>query len=308
MRIEHLKYFCEVARTKSINEAARNLFMTQPALTSALNVLEKELGFQLLIRSHSGVALTANGERLRSDCEQIFSITSQWPLLAEKEKHAHETIHIVANPAAYHAIITPLVLELDSYYKGLNVFTYEVKNQAIPSYLEDNDYSIGIISVLPKDETAFRQKVKDNQWKIDLLLEDTCQILMSTKNPLAQQEYLTLSDLSYLNLAMYPEKDDPIAAPLFKQYFHYGTLFHLSNLENILQVVVENKAVATMPGRMLSQNSYVRDGKIKPMEIADYQQPLNYYLLYRKKNLKSECYKNVIRLTKQVLLQELQIN
>jgi len=59
---------------------------------------------------------------------------------------------------------------------------------------------------------------------------------------------------------------------------------------------------------MLSKNSYVRDGKIKPMEIADYQQPLNYYLLYRKKNLKSECYKNVIRLTKQVFLQELQIN
>ena len=308
MRIEHLKYFCEVAHTKSINEAARNLFMTQPALTAALNGLEKELGFQLLIRSHSGVVLTPNGERLLADCERIFSITAQWTLLAEKEKHIHNTIHIVANPAAYHSIITPRVLELDHCYKGLNVFTYEVKNQAIPAYLENTDYSIGLISILPKDEESFRQQVKEKQWKLDLLLEDHCQVLVSTKNPLAAEKYLTLSDLSSLNLAMYPEKDDPIAAPLFKQYFQYGTLFHLSNLENILQIVAENRAVATMPGHMLSKNPYVLNEKIKLMDIIDYPQPLNYYMLYRKKNLKSDCYKDVIRLTKQIFLQELQIN
>lgn len=305
MRLEHLKYFCEVARTESINEAAKNLFITQPALTVTLNNLEKELGFRLLVRSHSGVTLTPSGKQLRDDCEKILAITSSWHLLAEKEQFAHDPIHIVANPAAYRSIVTPLILEFDQVYNEIDVFSYEMKNQAIPDYIEKTEYAVGILSVLSKDEPALYQQAKDKQWKLDLLLEDHCQLLMSTQNPLSQAKHLALADLAALNLAMYPEKDDPIVLPLFKQYFQSGTCFHLSNLENILQVVAENRAVAVMPGQMLSRNAYVVDGKIKLMELEDYNQPLNYYLLYRKKNLKSQRYKDAIRLIKQIFLQEL---
>jgi len=306
MRLEHLVYFCEIARCQSINEAAKNLFITQPALTTALNTLEKELGFKLVIRSHNGVALTPNGERILNDFEQILSIASHWKVIAEKEKNVHAPISIIANPAAYNSIITPLILELNTYYKGLDVFSYEVKNQAIPSYLESVEYSIGIISVLPKDEPILRQKAKNNHWQLDLLLEDQCKILISTKNPLTSKDQLTLSDLTSLNLAMYPEKDDTIAAPLFKQLFQDGTCFHLSNLENILQFVAADKAVAIMPGTLLAKNPYVLSRKIKIMELIDYPQPLNYYLLYRKKDLKkSDLYKNAIRQAKKVFQQEI---
>ena len=43
MRLDDLKYFVEVARCKSINQAAQNLYLTQPALTMALNSLNKNL-------------------------------------------------------------------------------------------------------------------------------------------------------------------------------------------------------------------------------------------------------------------------
>lgn len=304
MRLEHLMYFSEIARCKSLNKAAQNLFITQPALTSALDTLEKELGFKLLIRSYQGVALTPNGERLLSDCEQIFAITSQWKVLAEEEQ-SHEPIHIVANPAAYSSMITPLILELSSCHKGLNVFTYEVKNQAVLSYLEENEYSICIFSVLPKDEAQFQQKIKEKHCKLELLLEDQCRMMISPAHPLAMREHIMLADCSSLNLAMYPERDDPISAPLFKKYFTDGSHFHLSNLQNILQVVADNKAVAIMPYKIISKNPYVLNGQIALLEIIDYPQPLNYYIAYRKDNLKSDTYKHVIRLTKQVFQREI---
>ena len=307
MRLEHLQYFCEVARTESINEASKNLFMTQPALTAALNNLEKELGFRLLIRSHNGVRLTDSGRKLRDDCEKILAITSQWRLLAEREQFAHEPIHIAANPAAYHSVVTPIILAFDQHYKGMDIFSYEVKNQMIPSYIEKMAYALGILSVLSQDEAALEQLAKASGWKLDLLLEDYCQVLMSAKNPLAAAGKLRVADLAPLNLAMYPEKDDPIVIPLFKQYFQSGTFFHLSNLESILQMVVEDHAVAIMPGRMLARNGYVREGKIKLMALVDYPQPLNYYLLYRKKDLRSQWYKDAIRLIKQIFVQEMQL-
>lgn len=306
MRIEHLAYFCEIAHSKSINKAAKNLFLTQPALTSALNALEEELGFRLLTRSHHGVVLTASGKRLLADSEQILAITKEWEALAEENRKSFRTLHIIANPATYQAIITPLILQIDQYYKELNVFSYEAKNQAIPAYLENNqEASIGLISVLPKDEKKFKQLAKDRQWKTEFLLEDQCQLLISPKNPLASQTYITLLDLADLNLAMYPEKDDVIAAPLFKQFFIYGAHFHLSNLENILSIVANNKSVATMPKQILSKNPYVLNGQIKIMEVLDYPQPLNFYLVYRKSDLYSDIYKDIVRLTKKVFLQEI---
>ena len=304
MRLEHLMYLCEIARWGSLNKAAQELFITQPALTSALDALEKELGFRLLIRSYHGVVLTPNGEQVLRDSEEILKIASKWKYLAEAE-HNHEPIHIVANPAAYSSMVTPLILELNQKHNGLRVFSYEVKNQAVLSYLEDNEYSIGIFSLLPKDEELFQKRIKEKRYKMELLLEDQCQLLISPKHPLALQKTISISDFSTLNLAMYPEKDDPIASPLFKKFFAAGALLHLSNLQNILQIVADNKAVAFMPQKVISKNPYVLNQQIKVLPISDYPQPLNYYIAYRKDNLKSETYKQVIRLTKGVFLREI---
>lgn len=58
MRIEYLKFFLEVAKTGSLRTAANNLYITQPALGSAISSLEKELGYPLFIRTHTGMQLT----------------------------------------------------------------------------------------------------------------------------------------------------------------------------------------------------------------------------------------------------------
>ena len=61
MRLEQLKYLIEVANCKSINKAAQNLYITQPALSIAINSLEEELQYPLLKRTKKGVLLTEDG-------------------------------------------------------------------------------------------------------------------------------------------------------------------------------------------------------------------------------------------------------
>lgn len=52
MRLELLHYFVQIVESRSFNKAAARLFLTQPALTNAMNALEGELGTRLLVRSH----------------------------------------------------------------------------------------------------------------------------------------------------------------------------------------------------------------------------------------------------------------
>lgn len=51
MKITQLEYFCATCRHHSITQAARELYVTQPAISSAIRELEKEFSINLFVRS-----------------------------------------------------------------------------------------------------------------------------------------------------------------------------------------------------------------------------------------------------------------
>ena len=53
-----------MANCKSFSKAAKNLYMTQPAISQSIMNLEKELGVRLFTRTSKGVKLTNEGKLL----------------------------------------------------------------------------------------------------------------------------------------------------------------------------------------------------------------------------------------------------
>lgn len=66
MELRQLEYFCKIAETGSINEAARRMNMSQPPLSYQMRQLEDELNVRLFQRSSRGVELTEAGRLLYS--------------------------------------------------------------------------------------------------------------------------------------------------------------------------------------------------------------------------------------------------
>lgn len=62
MKITQLEYFCAVSRYHSITQAAQKLYVTQPAISSAIRELEKEFSVNLFTRSKNHLTLTTEGE------------------------------------------------------------------------------------------------------------------------------------------------------------------------------------------------------------------------------------------------------
>ena len=72
MELRQLEYFCRIADTGSIHEAARRLNLSQPPLSYQLRQLEEELGVRLFDRGSRGVTLTEAGKLLYARAESLL--------------------------------------------------------------------------------------------------------------------------------------------------------------------------------------------------------------------------------------------
>ena len=66
MDLRLLEHFLRVADVGSINRAAKELGLSQPALSRSLSQLEHDLGQQLVVRCRTGITITEAGSILAS--------------------------------------------------------------------------------------------------------------------------------------------------------------------------------------------------------------------------------------------------
>lgn len=70
--LSQYKIFYEVAKAGNISKAAKELYISQPAISKAISKLEDSLGLSLFTRSSRGVQLTAEGEILFEHTREAF--------------------------------------------------------------------------------------------------------------------------------------------------------------------------------------------------------------------------------------------
>jgi len=72
MKIEHLRYFVCFANSISINQAAKELYISQQQLNRILTSLEEEVHAQLFLRSNRGIQLTEDGKEFAKYASKIL--------------------------------------------------------------------------------------------------------------------------------------------------------------------------------------------------------------------------------------------
>ena len=71
--LKQLHYLVQVAESGSISLAARQLFISQPALSAAISQLEDHFGLALLIRHHArGISLTPSGAKILAHTRRLL--------------------------------------------------------------------------------------------------------------------------------------------------------------------------------------------------------------------------------------------
>jgi DNA-binding transcriptional LysR family regulator len=73
VELRHLKYFCSVAEHQGFSRSARELHVSQSAISEQISDLEREIGIPLLIRGQQKTTLTLSGEVFLTEAKRVLA-------------------------------------------------------------------------------------------------------------------------------------------------------------------------------------------------------------------------------------------
>ena len=140
------KIFYTVANTGNISKAAKELYISQPAISKSIQKLEESIGARLFERSSRGVTLTDAGEILYTHVKSAFETLT---LGEDKLRRSielgvgHLTIGVSSTLCKY--VLLPYLKEFIKQYPHINIsISCQSTNQTL-KLLEEGKLDVGLI-------------------------------------------------------------------------------------------------------------------------------------------------------------------
>ena len=113
MSLIRLRTFVEVYRQKSISAAARNLNLTQPAVSQHINGLEVAVGRRLFIREAGGVTPTTAADELANDIgDKLDSVENALAQARARSMNMEGALQIIGHADFLAEVVSPKLLPL----------------------------------------------------------------------------------------------------------------------------------------------------------------------------------------------------
>lgn len=201
--VQNLTYFMKICETRSMNRAAAELYITQPALSLAMKKLEAELGVTLFERNNRGIELTEDGERLLRHC---ILLAKQMELI---ENIASAEEEQVLSVSAFPYIISPeVILRFKNDPECANV-RIDLEECRVFQAMENVDSLIsefGMIQFNDRQQKVVRQKLDSMGLVMEVLTTVSWAVAVGPNSPVYNKSIVSMQEL--MQFRMLRMKDD----------------------------------------------------------------------------------------------------
>lgn len=238
MNENQLKSFLMAADEKSFSKAAGKAFISSPAFIQQINLLEKNLGFTLFVRKHTGIELTDAGAIFYDAAQKILDIYNEARDTAlQLESRQNSVLRI-----SYTQEMLPRVFS-----DMLHLFTQahpEIKLQ-----FHSCNY-IDFFDLIRNDRTDIAILIEPSEKYLDKLkffpvMQEKFAFCMKAENPLSRKEIIHAEDLSHTTILC--GRTDYMKVP-FEEYF--------KNIGNII-VTNDNYDLTAEFNQLGKDNAYL---------------------------------------------------
>lgn len=181
-----LKVFYTVALRLNFTKAATELYITQPAVSKHIQELEETYKTKLFERNGSKIALTPAGKILLKYTKSIFDIYREIDFeMSSFNKERQGLLRLGASTTISQYIISPVLASFHQKQKDIKVNLLNGNTEQIENALINKEIEIGIVEGQSKNQSI----------KYIPFLKDELVLVCSSKNPLVQQNEISVNDL-----------------------------------------------------------------------------------------------------------------
>ena len=188
IQLDDIDYFLAVAEEGQVRKAAQRLGISQPAVTKALQRLEKALGFELFERSVKGMTLTRVAEQFRQRTSNLRgALRDAVKEATDLHLGALGLLRVGVSPLYAQKLFVPAFVQLHRQRPAATVRASVHLNDELWRLLRQGELDL-TISSLPT-------LVPDDLHTIELIHDDICMVVRAG-HPLLARRRLKFADLA----------------------------------------------------------------------------------------------------------------
>ena len=288
MTLQQLNYVIAISETGSFNKAAEQLYMAQPALTSAVKELEKELAITIFNRTPRGVSLTTEGMSFLPYARQLYA---QYLNLMEAYGKMEKRKTSFAVSTQHYSFAVKAFVELA---KRVDVAEYELAIRETRTQEVINDVSslrseIGILYFNDFNRKALTKVLNTSGLIYTPLISCKAFVYLWKMHPLAHRSSLSFEDLLPYPCLAFEQGDSPLYfAEELLSTKEYPRLIKCCDRATVLNLMVGLNGYTLCSGIIceeLSGEDYIAVPFTADMDSADISMEIGY--IERKNTVRS---------------------
>lgn len=250
MNIRDLKYLVAVAKYKHFGKAAKECFVSQPALSMQLQKLEDTLGVKLFERTNKNVMITDVGQQMVDKAKEVLRHTDE---MFDIAKNFHDPmageIKLAVFPTLAPYFLPKIVPQITKKFPKLKLLLLEEKTEIIIDMLKNGQVDVAFLAIpLPVNEDAF--EVKE-------LFCEPFYLAVAKNNPLAAKKNISRNDIKNEKLLLLEEGHclrDQALDVCSLMGISENQDFRATSLETLRQMVVANVGITLIPELAIKNN------------------------------------------------------
>src|SRR4051812_35332709 len=237
-----LRAFATLARTGSFTRTARELHLSQSAISHSMKALERQVSCRLLDKVGKTVTLTQAGEQLLVHAEKILDeMQAARERLSELGKWGHGRLRICTSTTACQYILPAVLREFKESFPQCTIHIEPGDTPVALELLRQNRVDLAL-SLQPREESLFEFR----EW-----FEDELQFLVSPMHPWARAGKVDRKEITRQRFILYTRSS--YLHRMIDDYFHdedilLPTSIELGNMEAIKELAKLGLGVSILAG------------------------------------------------------------